>query len=420
MKKRMIALLLVFVMAMLSACGKSANQSGKNEDVTQAPMDDNGGSTATEAPTGTPDAEPTDAPASDGEIVGGDWRTHSSYSDDYVIAEGFSVCFSPLDNKAGYAVYNSADGSRVGTLEAQDVVAEGFVTNDINGDGFNDVTIIDGSFSYIYVYADKPWIEGVGGGCFEFYASGSDGPEDGGEDDYTVDALGNTPDVYDFNYGVGESYIRTVTDYGDYFVVTFDTMYQIRVDYQELADVKVGDTVYVMDKPVTVTDILTMDDDYNYTVKHDSAAEAGIEARIIVLPENLSDFYSADVIEDNDFNENPDYASFGFVYCDESYFAYSDWAWDDCYAPMTYCAMYGANFVVTDDTKVRPAYYDMETLGYDFTMSGTEYLRLMDDKEEQEKRSISIFDGIGYKIYPKYDGDSCTGELEEMNGIYTP
>jgi hypothetical protein len=267
MKKRIIALLLVFVLAALCACSKSTEPTSKKEDVTQAPKEDNGGtsespdptSTVTDAPTSAPTEEPTAEPTAE-----------------------------PTD---------------------------------------------------------------------EPVSNGSKGTEDD-TDVYNVDALGNAPGVYDFNYGVGESYIRNVTDYGDYFVVTFDTMYQIWVDVEDLANVKVGDVINVMDKPVTVTDILSIDDDYNYTVPHESVAEAGLDARVIVLPVNMSDFYTAEEIESNDFDANPEYASFGFVYGDDAYYAYNDWAWDDCYVPMLYYEMCGVNFVVTDETKVRPSLYD--------------------------------------------------------------
>ena len=319
MKKRLIALLLVFVLAMLPACSKSANPSGGNGDVTQAPKDDNAGksdptSIVTEDPTSAPTGEPAEAPA-----------------------------------------------------------------------------------------------------------AGGDGPEDSTEDNgYDVDALGNTPDVYTFNYGVAESYIRDVTDYGDHLVVTFDAMYQILMHIEDLADVKVGDTIYVMDKPVVVTDILTLDDDYNYTVEHESVEEAGLYARVICLPENLADFYTAEQIEYNGFDENPEYASFGFVFSDDAYYAFTDWTWDDCYVPMTYCAMYGAKLVVTENTKVSSCYYDMDTYGFDFTMTGTEYFKLREDETAQEERKIWIHDDTGYRIYLKYEDGSYTGEIDELNEIYMP
>ena len=65
-------------------------------------------------------------------------------------------------------------------------------------------------------------------------------------------------------------------------------------------------------------------------------------------------------------------------------------------------------------------YFDTVTYGYDYTMSGTDYLRLRENKSEQEQRQIYIYEDIEYHIYPKYEDDRYTAEIEEMNEIFAP
>ena len=173
------------------------------------------------------------------------------------------------------------------------------------------------------------------------------------------------------------------------------------------------------EKPVTVIDIVTLPD-YSEQVSHESVEEAGLDGRVVVLPENLTDFYSEETIERAGLNENPEDAAFGFVFFDDAYYAYSDWAWDDCYCDMTYCALAGAKLVVTDNTTVHPCYYIYETYGENYTMPGTEYFHLRENEEEQEQRGIQIDEATSYRIYLKYENDDYTGEIEELNEIYMP
>ena len=51
-------------------------------------------------------------------IPGSDWRTYRAYSEDLHLDDTGALifCLSPLDNRNGYAVYDSANGARVGTL----------------------------------------------------------------------------------------------------------------------------------------------------------------------------------------------------------------------------------------------------------------------------------------------------------------
>ncbi|MBP5652142.1 MAG: PT domain-containing protein [Lachnospiraceae bacterium] len=419
MKKRLLVLLLVFVFAALTACGKKTEpaDNGK-DDVTQAVTPDAKEPTA--APTVEPTAEPTADPADNGGEDGGDWRTWRSYTDDYVIGDGFSVCFSMLDDKKGYAAYNSADGSRVGTLAMDNVTGnEIFDTEDINEDGLIDIGVTNGPETSWFAYVAKAWVDGVGGGCFE-YVEPADDPDDGILDPPTVDALGNDPSVYDWNYENFTADIIGVNDNDDYCVVTFDIKDQYALASDEVVNASIGDVFSLNGRNVTVTKILSMDEDYNYTVEHDSYEEG---CRVIVMPENARDFFSVQALTEETLEDNPEYAEFGFVTFDggDTFYAYSDWQWDDCYVPVDYVILSGVNFVVTPDTEAYPAYCDRETYGYDFYLPGVEYLRLRDDDDEQERRGIHIYHGVGYQIELERDDEgNPTGELTVLREIYMP
>ena len=111
-----------------------------------------------------------DGSESDGETVGSDWRTWRSYSADYAIGNGSSICLSPFDDGSGYAVYDSSDGSRVGSviLDAGQKVTSGtgIKCEDIDGDGLNEIGIAlsEDDIAW-YHYTDNVWKEGEGGGC---------------------------------------------------------------------------------------------------------------------------------------------------------------------------------------------------------------------------------------------------------------
>ena len=60
------------------------------------------------------DAEPEPGSGSDSNIPGSDWRTYRAYSEDLHLDDKGALifCLSPLDNKNGYAVYDSAKNDR--------------------------------------------------------------------------------------------------------------------------------------------------------------------------------------------------------------------------------------------------------------------------------------------------------------------
>ncbi len=419
MKKRVLILLFVFALAALTACGKKTElaDNGK-DDVTQAVTPDAKEPTA--APTDAPADVPTDAPADDGGEDGADWRTWRSYTEDFEIGGGFSVCFSALNDGSGYAAYDSSNGDRVGTLTVDGVTGnDDIVAEDINDDGFADIGVTVGSETSWFAYVNRVWVDGVGGGCFE-YVEPADDPDDDILDPPTVDALGNDPSVYDWNYENFEAKIIGVTDYDDYCVVRFDILDQCFGSPSEVMNASVGDVLTVNGYPVTVTKILSMDGDYSYTVEHDSYADG---CRVVVMPENARDFFSESELSDDDLADYPEYAEFGLVTFDggDTFGAYSDWAWDDCYVPINYTILAGVNFVVTDETQAYSAYYDREEYGDDFYLPGIDYIRIRFDEDEQERMNLFIPPQVNYQIELERDDEGyATGELTVLREIYMP
>ncbi len=73
------------------------------------------------------------------DILGKDWNTWRSYGIDIKINDDLSLTFSLLDTMNGYAVYDAADGTRVGTVmfpeDHQYEQPDTIHTDDIDGDG---------------------------------------------------------------------------------------------------------------------------------------------------------------------------------------------------------------------------------------------------------------------------------------------
>ena len=74
------------------------------------------------------------------------WREQKTYSQDYQLNEDTSICVSMLDDLGGYAVYNTENGERIGTLawpNYQIGVGEWELKiADVNGDKSNDIGVI--------------------------------------------------------------------------------------------------------------------------------------------------------------------------------------------------------------------------------------------------------------------------------------
>ena len=169
--RRMLAWILAAGMILsLTACGASepAPQStaapettaATEAPTTEAPATDapTTEAPATEAPTteapATTEPEPTEAP-----VDGEDWRTWRSYSEDLRIAEAFFVCLSVNDEETGYAVYDAADGERIGTLFAPKTLRNEFfageiLCEDVNQDTLNEIGIAVGDGEVLWYCYD--------------------------------------------------------------------------------------------------------------------------------------------------------------------------------------------------------------------------------------------------------------------------
>lgn len=122
------------------------------------------------------DLEPEPGPDSDPDLSGSDWRTYRAYSEDLRLDDTgtLTFCLSPLDNKNGYAVYDSTSGARVGTLlwdlkKEADWQAETQL-KDLDNDGIKEIGIpmTDGKILWYHYRKDleDTW-PGNKGGCFE-------------------------------------------------------------------------------------------------------------------------------------------------------------------------------------------------------------------------------------------------------------
>ena len=74
------------------------------------------------------------------------WREQKSYSRDYQLTDDLSICVSILDDSSGYAVYDTYDGQRIGTLllpnDQMSVDNLELKIADANSDGKNDVGVV--------------------------------------------------------------------------------------------------------------------------------------------------------------------------------------------------------------------------------------------------------------------------------------
>ena len=66
---------------------------------------------------------------------------------------------------SGYAVYDSETGDRLGSLVVIGITGqEDFVTNDLDGDGINELGVVFPAGIEYFRYTGEPWIDGEGGG----------------------------------------------------------------------------------------------------------------------------------------------------------------------------------------------------------------------------------------------------------------
>ncbi|MCR4725464.1 MAG: hypothetical protein K5772_08535 [Clostridia bacterium] len=115
---------------------------------------------------GAPSQESGEVGDEDGE--GADWRTWRSYTEDFELKEGVTVCLSALDDGNGYAAYDSSNGDRIGTLKAKGIDGqEEILCEDQDDDGVKELGIVKSGETLWFRYTGEAWVEGVGGGCFE-------------------------------------------------------------------------------------------------------------------------------------------------------------------------------------------------------------------------------------------------------------
>lgn len=76
------------------------------------------------------------------------------------------MTLSQLGGGKGYAVYDTVIGGRIGTL-SEGGGQEEILCEDIDGDGVCELGIVLPETTVWYRYTGSPWVEGIGGGCFE-------------------------------------------------------------------------------------------------------------------------------------------------------------------------------------------------------------------------------------------------------------
>ncbi len=101
------------------------------------------------------------------------WREQKSYSRDYQLNDDMSICVSLLDDSSGYAVYDTYDGERIGTLSwpSDQISASDLELKiaDADSDGINDVGVITQNSNIIWFKfsPDKQYSKENPSGCFE-------------------------------------------------------------------------------------------------------------------------------------------------------------------------------------------------------------------------------------------------------------
>jgi hypothetical protein len=104
-------------------------------------------------------------------IIGDDRQIWRKYSEDYVLADDFSICVSGQTDENFYAVYRSSDGTRIGTLLLDDYLIEDEINSfrlwDYNQDGVKEIGIQmydQKTLWFWYRPSEKGWPKDVTGG----------------------------------------------------------------------------------------------------------------------------------------------------------------------------------------------------------------------------------------------------------------
>ncbi len=202
------------------------------------------------------------------------------------------------------------------------------------------------------------------------------------------------------------------------YTITVDFYEQISLEPSAFKGKKVGDTLSVGGRMVTIMSMHKMDKDYNVIdmKQFDESTEM-----IVVRPKKATDFWN---VELNEWVlDAPENADFGFIksYSGDEYLAYSDydyWEAEGYYCDMSDLAIKGAKFKVNGKTTVRLAY----SFGDDAPkyISGTKYLAIKQGKETVE--GVNVYDGVSVYIYRKYNKKTgkFTNVVSEIKEIYMP
>ena len=173
--KKIISLLLALVLCLgLAACGgKNAEEPVEPEEPeTPSEQEEPGGPVEPEDPADVPEGP-----------EGEDWRAWRWYSEDMELGDGLTVCLAMLDDGPGYAVYDSSNGERIGSLippkSAVAFNAGDICCGDRDGEGLLDIGIVfENGISWWYVLDSgaAPWPEDPTGG-FSLYTAARAGAD---------------------------------------------------------------------------------------------------------------------------------------------------------------------------------------------------------------------------------------------------
>lgn len=101
------------------------------------------------------------------------WREQKSYSRDYQLTDDLAICVSLLDDSSGYAVYDTYDGKRIGTLSLPNnqISTDNLELKitDADSDGKNDVGVVSHNNRIIWFNfsPNKQYSKENPNGCFE-------------------------------------------------------------------------------------------------------------------------------------------------------------------------------------------------------------------------------------------------------------
>ena len=196
------------------------------------------------------------------------------------------------------------------------------------------------------------------------------------------------------------------------YTVTVECKTELNATYSDFEGTKVGDTVYIDEKPVIIQEFRVMDTSGKTKSQNKWDESVGL---IVVVPKNFSDFYEGESLKF--IEEYPEYADFGFITgdYDNEYIAYDDYEyWEaEGYYVALYKVLSTKKFKVTKDTNVKLAYSEKRFI------SGKDYFAVY--RGDKTIDGINVYKGLDYRLYEKYTKkDGFTDVISELVEIYTP